>query len=348
MLNTMSDMIANEPAIDGRSFEAATTKIKDAIAWYNRHIDRKQAKVFVINYMIHTKRPQQDIEKMNLIRSNRTTIAMGSIARLVVCNCPIPETYTKSLDEKISTLIGMSRSPKTQHSKGEFGDLVIAAVETLVDQFYLSDYSKPSSDVYSYLSQSGASKSDASRVKQYYTPLLEEVSTFDEGYGRLGKRKRKNYITFLQSIIDDCNQFVKNNKISRKSRKPRKVKAKSADQISSKAKFKARDDDLKLVSVNPADVVGSQVAWLYNSKWKRLTLLAAPSGQTLSIKRTTIVDFDPKQSYAKRIRKPEVTVSALAAMGKVAAIKAFDAIKATKQPAKGRLSDETMIIRTAR
>jgi predicted transcriptional regulator len=104
---------------------------------------------------------------------------------------------------------------------------------------------------------------------------------------------------------------------------------------------------LKLVSINPEDVIGAQELWTYNSKSRKIGKYVATEFNTLSIKGTTIINFDEVKSVQKTIRKPEEKLREFKAAGKIALRKFLDDINATDTKMNGRINEEIILLKVA-
>jgi hypothetical protein len=102
--------------------------------------------------------------------------------------------------------------------------------------------------------------------------------------------------------------------------------------------------DLKLRSITPDKIVGADQAWLYNTKLRKLFKYQALDGYTLTIKGTTIQNFDPEKSGSKILRKPDVQLAGVSSMSKRPMSNLFNDVKATMGKATGRVSNEYIIL----
>jgi hypothetical protein len=102
---------------------------------------------------------------------------------------------------------------------------------------------------------------------------------------------------------------------------------------------------LKLVSVNPQDIIGSKEVWVYNTKTRKLGKYVASAYQELTVKGASIANFSEADSICKTLRKPEEKLKEFKAAGKVALRKFLEDINATDTKMNGRLSEETIILK---
>ena len=122
------------------------------------------------------------------------------------------------------------------------------------------------------------------------------------------------------------------------------VSAKADKKVSQYAKdFK----ELKLVSINPAEIIGANELWIYNTKTRKLgKYVAAPHSQ-LGVKGTSIENFDTDRSVCKTLRKPAEKLKEFSKAGKIALRKFMDDIKATETKLNGRINLDILLLKVA-
>jgi hypothetical protein len=130
-------------------------------------------------------------------------------------------------------------------------------------------------------------------------------------------------------------------------RKPRKTKAVPKEKLVAKLKYMKSNEPLKLVSVNPTDIIGSGELWVFNCKTRKLGRYVAAEFQTLGVKGTSITGFDEFKSVQKTLRKPEEKLKEFKAAGKVQLRKFLDDINATDTKMNGRLNEETILLKVS-
>lgn len=177
---------------------------------------------------------------------------------------------------------------------------------------------------------------------------LEEASQpkcdeqLKEAYGHLSKANMKKIITFYQEIMSACDMLAQEAKVNRA---PRAKKPTDKSKVVAKLKYLKQHEPLKLVSVNPIDIIGSKELWIYNTKSRKLGKYVAAEYQELNVKGTTIVGFDANASICKTIRKPEEKLKEFKAAGKVQLRKFLDDINATDTKMNGRINEEIILLK---
>jgi hypothetical protein len=130
-----------------------------------------------------------------------------------------------------------------------------------------------------------------------------------------------------------------------KTRKPRKRKEKSPDQLVSKVKVCEEFKELNLKSVDAKTIIGAMQLWVYNTKTRKLGCYQAEDAGGFTIKGTTIQNFTESKSTHKKLRKPEVTIPELMNAGKVTLRNFLSGIRAVESPMNGRLNADIVLLR---
>ena len=163
-----------------------------------------------------------------------------------------------------------------------------------------------------------------------------------EGYSHRTKKQIKNLIAFYQEIMSACDMLAQEAKVNRA---PRAKKAVPAEKIVAKLKYMKTNEPLKLVSINPTDIIGSKELWIFNTKTRKLGRYVADEYKDLAVKGTTIIGFNATASVCKTLRKPEEKLKEFKAAGKVQLRKFLDTINATDTMMNGRINEDTILLR---
>jgi hypothetical protein len=160
-----------------------------------------------------------------------------------------------------------------------------------------------------------------------------------EGYSHFNKRELKRFAEFVETIIADCQQMVQTAKANRA---PRKRKEVSPTKLVSKMKFMREFAEMNLKSIKPDTIIGSSELWFYNTKYRKVGVYKA-IGDTLSVKGTSIIGFDVKESKLFTLRKPEEFFKGLA-LGKRALNNAMKTLTTKPSAPNGRINEEIILI----
>jgi hypothetical protein len=166
-----------------------------------------------------------------------------------------------------------------------------------------------------------------------------------EGYSNFKKTELKKLVAFCDQVILDASKIGGE---ALKSRKPRKRKVKSAEQLTAKVKVCQEFKELNLTSVDVKSIIGVMQLWVYNTKTRKLGVYNASDAGGLSIKGSSIQNFNEDKSIQKKLRKPEITLPEILKGGKVYLRNAIDVIRAVAAPLSGRLNEDTILLRVAK
>jgi uncharacterized protein (DUF433 family) len=164
-----------------------------------------------------------------------------------------------------------------------------------------------------------------------------------EGYSHLSKVQLRQCVKFCETVIGDCGSYIS---IKKTERKPRAKKVISPEKQAAKFKYLKAFDELKLKSETPAKLVNASEAWLYDTvKRKLIHVLADTHLGTFTVKGSAVIAFDAATTVQKTLRKPEEQLKSVMGVGKPAARKAFESIKATSTKWNGRGNDALIILK---
>jgi hypothetical protein len=179
---------------------------------------------------------------------------------------------------------------------------------------------------------------------------LEELASgngdeqLKEAYSHRTKKQIRSLIAFYQEIASACDMLAQEAKVNRA---PRAKKAQPKEKIVAKLKYMKSCEPLKLVSINPTDIIGAKEVWTYNTKSRKLGRYIAEEYKELGVKGASIVNFNESTSVQKTLRKPEEKLKEFKAAGKVQLRKFLDDINATDTRLNGRLNEEIIILKAS-
>jgi len=204
---------------------------------------------------------------------------------------------------------------------------------------------------YDFLVTNNVPQSQLSKYEDLYTARkaeLEEAQAgkdpqLKEGYSHMKAADFKKHYAWIDALVDAIAQYRNVKKATKKVRAPRAV---SKEKVVAKLKYAKENKELKIVSVNPADIIGAQELWVYNAKTRKLGKYVADSIQgPLGVKGTTIIGYDENKSVSKTLRKPEEKLKEFAKAGKIQLRKFIEDIKATETKLNGRISADVLLLK---
>jgi hypothetical protein len=274
----------------------------------------------------------------------------GWISHLLTKGWTLPESSVNYLHYKIEEMSKVEEKPETPKDSTDAPNpqkrteararILLNMIDDEVD--VLMQKEDHSFSCYDFLKVQNASPLACKKIMNYAFGSIEDLNVELEDRGKSAPKRIKKWIAFFQAIVDDCDRYLGNKKTTRK---PRKTKEKTALQLVEKVKYLKESSTMKLVSVDPTEIIKAKTLWTYNTKYKQLTIYVANDMQGLSVKGTTITNFRPETSVVKRLRKPQPVIEQLLKLGKVEARTYMESIKTTALPAKGRLNEDTILLK---
>ncbi len=346
-----------------------------AMNWYRLESGGKELKPKVINWMSINGYTKDQIAEFKKTKDNRCGPTVGAIAACLLKGMP---PVRADFNEGRSTAVWLANSISkiVSDGKDDIDDSVVVVVkptgpvisiqdrvressykmteeiETAIESFQLDPeaFDPKAFKVLNTLKAKQAKAAHARIIREFYTrdlQELQEVATtkdeqLKEAYSHLSKVQLRKITAFYQEIVSACEMLAQEAKINRK---PKAKKAVPAEKIIAKLKYKKADEPLKLVSINPADILGAKELWTYNTKSRKLGKYIASEFVDLGIKGTSIINFDENKSVQKTLRKPIDQLKEFKAAGKVALRKFLDDINAVDTKMNGRINEEIMLLK---
>jgi hypothetical protein len=352
-----------------------------AMKYYRMEATGKELKVKVIDWMGKNGYDRKTIASFKKTKDNRCSLTVGSIAACLLKGMQstrpdfnngrdtatwLGKEIAKIIDEGKNDIdeeaVKAAEADKpavyTPSIQERTRDAALLMTEEIEDAYesYQTDpeaFDPKAFKMLNLLKGKGAKAAHARIIRDFYAGDLAELNELasgegdeqlKEGYKHRTRKQIKNFIAFLQEIESACNMLMQEAKVNKK---PRKTKAVSKDKLVAKLKFKKTDEPLKLVSVNPADIIGAQELWVFNSKTRKLGKYVAEEFKELGVKGTTITGFSEMKSVQKTLRKPVEQLAAFKAAGKVVLRKFLEDINAVDTKMNGRLNEETLLLKVA-
>ena len=348
-----------------------------AMAWYRLESSNKELKPKVINWMSANGYTKAQIADFKKTKDNRCGMTVGAIAACLLKGMPpvradfndgrstavwlanevskIVADGKDDIDESEEAKVEVKKdvyTPSIQERVRDASMLMTEEIETAIENFQTDPeaFDPKAFKILNVLKAKQAKAAHARIIREFYTRDLEELieaaSTKDEqlkeAYSHLSKVQLRKITAFYQEIVSACEMLAQEAKVNRK---PKAKKAVPAEKIVAKLKYKKADEPLKLVSINPADILGAKELWTYNTKSRKLGKYVASEFADLGVKGTSIVNFDEHKSVQKTLRKPIDQLKEFKAAGKVALRKFLDDINAVDTKMNGRINEEIMLLK---
>lgn len=375
---TTRDTSPNWDGCENWSTDQFYMNFRRAMDYYRLETDGKFAKPAVIKWLETQKAAKEHIVAIKKVKDSRISGTMGAVASCLLRGMtPQRSDFNNGKDsaewlrKAIVEAIEQGKNDIEEEEKKEskpagpvisIQDRVREATYAMTEEIedaYQSFQQDPENfdpkafKVLNLLKGKQAKAAHARIIRDFYARDLAELTELAsgnaddqlrEGYSHRSRKQIKKFIEFLQEIESACNMLMQEAKVNKK---PRARKAVPAEKVVAKLKYKKTDEPLKLVSVNPTDILGSKELWIYNVKTRKLGRYVANEYMELGVKGTTITGFNESLSICKTIRKPEEKLKEFKSAGKVQLRKFLDDINATDTRMNGRINEEIILLKVA-
>lgn len=323
----------------------------EALNWYNYMFEQEETRPWLFEYLKKHDYSKADVAAIRKLPKYKVTKTMCSVARILLNGNELPERNLQYFHDSLNTLIAAGHQYKEEHEEDtaervviSIQDRVKAKANQLLTECEEAIDHNPDLNIYEWLKGKEASTQAATAICDYYSKWIKDFEYVDPTYTREQKKHNAIQLKRWTQFVYDCERYIGNKKVT-KVRKPREKKQKSAvDQVKG-LKFQKEFPPLKIVSVNPAEVIGSQQLWAYNTKTRKLTRYDAAGPNGIQVKGTTLTGFDVEKSLTKSLRKPDTVIPALLGAGKVTLRKFMDEIKTNETKPTGRINSDTILLR---
>jgi hypothetical protein len=331
--------------------EVSRINLIRAFSWYGYMCDVSESKEYAITYFNSIDR--KDLSKIiQKISDDMMIRSIGWTARLISNGHILSQqdvddivVKTQSLSKYITVdqtnVIQFIRPKKT---------IDITILEEEIDKIIFS--SNPdfnSFKFYEFALSNQLSKTTIQTMKthiesmiSYYKEVLNgKDDQLNEGYSTKSKIWKKNIVDFYTKMFNDCERLLDNVK---KTRKPRVKKAVTTDKLLKNFRIQRVSNEYKLQSLPANKIIGANEVWLFNTKYKTLTVLRSNEG--FSVDRMTITNVDETKSFQKNIgTRSEKILPNILSGTKAFVKKQFEEINRTQSNANPRSSEFMIILR---
>ena len=351
---------------------------RNAQAYYNLEFSGKDLKPAVLKWMAANGYDAKTVEAFKKMKDWRSNSTMGCIASCLLRGMvPQRDDFNKGRDSTVwlkaeidaAMEAGKSDSaeleaiadgkaaanvlqPSIQERVREASLKMTTEIEDAIEAFAVDPdgFDPKAFKVLNLLKGYQAKAAHARIIKDFYNRNFEELTEaattkdeqLKEAYSHLSKANLKKITAFYQEVISACDMLAQEAKVNRA---PRAKKSVPREKLVAKLKYMKTDEPLKLVSINPVDIIGAKELWTYNTKNRKLGRYLAAEYQTLGVKGTSITGFNENTSIQKTLRKPEEKLKEFKAASKVQLRKFLDEINATDTKMNGRINEEIILLR---
>ena len=346
--------------------ERFDNRLRKSFYYYNYYYSQKDCKKYVIEWL--QKNSKLSIEEVKAFNRAGDRLLPMTVCSLIMAHRKgmpfrgrhiefiidsVMDVISKAEPEEVqvvATAEQVYNRPTIQDRLAERTSEIIGELEGIFDD--IATGVKNPTKLYDFLVANNVVQSQLGKYEDLYKTRKAELelaqsktdAQVTEGYRHLKAADFKRIISWIDDLLAAVEQY---RGVKKATKKARVKKAPSKEKVISKLKYCKTDAVLKLVSINPADIVGANELWVYNTKSRKLGKYVAAAYQTLTVKGTSLVNFDTDKSVCKTLRKPEEKLKEFAKAGKIQLRKFLDDIKATESKMNGRMNADIVLLKVA-
>ena len=341
--------------------------LSNSLRYYSYHYSSKDLKKYVVSWMQENGYEKNDVS--TFVKSP-TSYLGGTVCGLIMASRQGMPLKDDALDfikktiadvsAKVDPFAGQEEDVEKkvtapalvktiQDRLQEKTDANLAHFDGLVDELVSGNKVDPKA--FEYFKANNVPQAQLSKyiewAEQYVAELKEAQAGQDEDLAESYKHYKAADFKRMYAFFDKFDQAIDQyRQVKKQTKKARVKRAPNKEKAVSKMKYLKEDNNLKLASTNPVDIIGAQELWVYNVKTRKMFKYVADDVLgPLNVKGTTVLGFNPAKSIGKTVRKPEQVLSSFMKAGKVQLRKFLDDIKAVSIPANGRINKDILLLK---
>ena len=322
-----------------------------AYNWYNYFFTAKDGRKWLEEYVAETRGKEVSRVLKKVDDKYIKTTSCWIAKMLLDQECSFPEASMNYLNDRIEYSLSKvnekveqdetEQKPVVQNKISPFtrtlnkAKALMENLEEEIDKAIVNGFESDFS-MYTFI-QADSNPQFINMATNYIKGVLEELLTYPEDFSA---KTYKKQVAFYDGIYQDLTRQKENKKVIRK---PRAKKIVSQENVVKNFKYCEKHDPLKLVSIPPESIIGSQQVWFFNKKYNTIGCINAKDERGLQIKGTSIVDYNPETSEVKKARKPEETLKEFFEQGRVGLRKFLLTLKTAQYKINSGRSNEDMV-----
>ncbi len=316
-------------ALTGKITEPTKTQIESGnfanlLYDYSSSFDHTDSKKWALEYLEKVDITlKKQLEKVN----SKNFKNLGFVCRLITKGCVIPYTQEDILSRlsNINQTEQIESQVKPKPKAVEKKNLVLYKIDSEMDQIISGR------DVAKRFHCTGTRK-ELSEAVEYVNKQLTDIKENAEYYN---KTIAKNLEKFFNTILQSLDSAIPKQKVT-------KVKKTKEVDFTSKLSYMKEDVTMAISSINPKNIIGATLLYLFNKKSNQMIKIVAEKGKTLSIKNSRVINADVELSTKKRISKNIKTIINTHSI--INLTRNFDSIKTNATITSFVINDATLIL----
>ena len=342
--------------------------LRKSFQYYNYHYSVKQTRKHLNDWLQrNSKLDKKTLSQFERISDRYVLMTPCSLIMAHKKGMPLKDRHIKYLHDQVGYSLALAAK------SGDMGEEVIATptqvverkitiqdrlqektseligeIEGYYDQVLRNE--KISFKIYDFLTVNRVPQSQLGKYEDVFQRRTQELMAAQdkqdaqlvESYRHYRSSDYKRLFAFLADLLAGIEEY---RGVKKAVKKARVRKAPAKEKVVAKIKYAREDKGLKIVSVNPVDIIGAQTLWVYNTTTRKLGCYVAENLRQLGVKGTTIVGYDEAKSVAKTLRKPDEQLKEFVKAGKVALRSFLKDIKAVEVRLNGRINEDTLLLK---
>jgi hypothetical protein len=327
---------------------------------YSTSEERREGKQFVIDYMKKAGFSKEEIQLYRTSRLNFSSTTMFAIAWGYIDDQKLPDTSVPWLNEAIKetskkqpTIIDddteaavvVKDKPDIQERVSEVRSNLIGEIMGMIDDDvesidlyrHLQGIAAKAMHVKVLVSKLSATRDELREALEGNDPQLKEAYPY--------RAEVKKLLALYEKMVADCERHMGN---AKSQRAPRKKKEKPVNEQVKRVQYLKQWPELKLVSIDPTQIVGAMSLWVYNVKYKTLIHYKSRELAGFKVKGTTLTNYDADGSEQRALRKPEKTLDDVLKGTPAYLKKVMESLTTKPSKPNGRMNENTILLRAVR
>ncbi|MEY4331473.1 MAG: Sinorhizobium phage phiM7 [Bacteroidota bacterium] len=338
--------------------------MRKSFYYYNYHYNQKDTRKFVDEYLALNNYDAKKVKIFEKVSDSQIPMTLCSIILAHRVGMPIKpkiKTFIDSTFDRLTSDLAVKKITADNDNKKTAVKVVtiqdrlaektaehLGELEGIYDMIIMKK--EPPMKMYQFLTANNVPQSQINKFIELIQYRQNELvlaqqgkdSQLVEAYKHFKASDFKRHLTFFKQCLDDLEQYKS---VKKATKKARIKKPTSKDKLVAKLQYLKEDKGLKLVSINPIDIIGAKVLWIFNTTTRKLGKYMSEDNAELAVKGTTILNFDTQKSVCKTIRKPEEKLKEFMKSTKVQLRKFLSDIKATETKLNGRINKDIVLLK---
>lgn len=336
-----------EPKFDGTM---TNLQLVSALNWYHQNQEPKDAQRYLSEYAKKNKIPGR-------VNTSKSYLTLAWLCRLVSNDNDVGSVALKKIETDLPALLVKEQAevavvsvPATsiQERMREKIAEIAGELEGSIDDYITEGFKEARSPL--ALMQDRAKGMHAAKIieifKKRRSEFDEVLHTTDkdlkEAYSQFNKTQLKKLVAYCDLIITDAMKIAGEAKATRK---PRKRKQKTPEQLTAKLQYCQTSDEYKVTSIKPKEIIGAMQLWVFNVKTKKIGVYHAEDAAGLSVSGTSLLNYSETKSVSKSARKPQEVLPNVLKNGKIALRTLLNSLPTKDSALTGRINKDTILLR---